>query len=84
MILKYELIEKEGYPNYDPLVIAKWKFIDSISNANIFHRKTSTEEVYDVNLFCDYCDESGNRITIQIPGQAYLLANDGKTIERLN
>ena len=58
-------------------VLDVWNYFDNITSAsNFFHEGTQS-----VVVRCTFRD--GNIVTIDIPHEAYLMSDNGKTIERI-
>ncbi len=74
MILKVLDYRKSKNENVD---IEEWSYFDNIQSAST----TYDEEVKMSVVNCSFKD--GNTITISVPHMAYLMSDNGKTIEKI-
>lgn len=74
MVLKIQDYEKSKHGKYD---VESWTYLDKIVCARNFFN----EDIKETEISCTFAD--GNIITFVIPYVAYLMSDDGKTIDRI-
>lgn len=70
-VLDYKKSEKQN------VIYDVWNYFDNITSASNFYHEGSDSVV----VRCTFRD--GNTVTIDIPHEAYLMSDNGKTIERI-
>lgn len=74
MVLKMQDYEKSKHGKYD---VESWTYFDKIVCARNFFN----EDLGETEISCTFAD--GNIITFVVPYVAYLMSDDGKTIDRI-